>query len=106
MGTRKVYDLSVKTGSYESNGETKNRWTNVGVVLATDDGARFILMDRTFNPAGVPYDANKGNTVMVAMFEPRQDKQPAKEEPRRQSPYGADGSSRANAADEFEGDVF
>ena len=105
MGTRKVYDLSVKTGSYESNGETKNRWTNVGVVLATDDGARFILMDRTFNPAGVPYDANKGNTIMVAMFEPRQDKQPAKEEPRRQSPFD-NNEKRAHAADEFEGDVF
>ena len=39
MGTRKIYDLAVKTGSYESNGETKGRWANVGVMLATDDGA-------------------------------------------------------------------
>ena len=46
------------------------------------------------------------NAQSVQLLGGGQDKQPAKEEPRRQSPYGADGSSRAHAADEFEGDVF
>jgi len=71
MATKKVYDLSVKTGTYESNGETKGRYQNIGVMLEKDDRGRFIIMEPWFNPAGVPHEAGKG--VMVSMFEPRQD---------------------------------
>lgn len=66
MATRK-YDLAVKTGTYEKNGETKGRYMNVGVVLEGNDGM-FILLDPAFNPAGVP---RKEDRVLVSMFEPR-----------------------------------
>lgn len=103
--TRKIYDLAVVTGTYESNGQTKNRYQNIGVVLEKDDGGRFIMLERTFNPAGVPHDSSRGNSILVSMFEPKpQDGQ--QPEPRagqqqgparRQSPYMPDGSQRPAA---------
>ena len=69
---KKVYDLAVKTGSYQNkNGETKNRYQNVGSVMEGDNG-QFIIMDRTFNPAGVPNPDNK-SSVIISMFAPRED---------------------------------
>jgi hypothetical protein len=71
LSTKKVYDLAVVVGSYEKNGETKHRYQNVGVVLQKDDGGKFILMERSFNPSGVPYDPSKGNTILLSMFDPK-----------------------------------
>ena len=49
------------------------------------------------------------NANSVQLLGGGQDKQPVKEEPRRQSPYGADGSSRAaqpsGQADDFSDDI-
>lgn len=71
MATRKIYDLAVKTGEYtDRNGETKARWQNVGAVMEKDDGSRFVMLERTFNPAGVPNPDNR-STVLLSMFEPR-----------------------------------
>jgi len=67
MATTHVYDLAVKTGEYESNGQTKGRYENVGKVLRNDNG-QFMLLKKTFNPAGV--DSN-GDMIMVSMFEPK-----------------------------------
>lgn len=97
--TRKIYDLAVVTGTYESNGQTKNRYQNIGVVLEKDDGGRFIMLERTFNPAGVPHDPSRGNSILISMFEPKpQDGQQStprtnqQQEPaRRQSPYSQEG---------------
>lgn len=66
----KVYDLCVKSGSYEKGGETKSKWLNVGAVLSGDKGM-FILLDRTFNPAGCPNPEGK-ETVLISMFEPKE----------------------------------
>lgn len=68
MATTHVYDLAVKTGEYEQSGQTKSRYENVGKVLRNDNG-QFMLLKKTFNPAGV--DSN-GDMIMVSMFEPRQ----------------------------------
>jgi hypothetical protein len=104
MASKKVYDLAVVVGHYTDNaGTEKNRYQNIGVVLQKDDGGKFILLDRSFNPAGVPYDESKGNTILVSMFDPKSDVQPksdgqqdasraVREAPRRQSPYATDGS--------------
>jgi hypothetical protein len=94
MGTRKIYDAVVVTGSYVgSDGQEKKKYTNVGVVLQSDQGGPFLLLDRAFNPAGVPYDAARGNQIMVSMFEPRQEGQQG----RQQS--GATGRSAQQAED-------
>lgn len=69
---KKLYDLAVKTGEYKTNsGETKGRWQNVGAVMSNDEGGKFIMLDRTFNPAGVPNPDGR-STVLLSMFEPRE----------------------------------
>jgi len=73
MSTRKIYDLSVVVGSYtDKTGTQKNRYQNIGSLMQTDQGGKFLLLDRTFNPAGVPFDASKGNQILVSLFEPKQ----------------------------------
>ena len=67
MATTHIYDLAVKTGEYESNGQMKGRYENVGKVLRNDNG-QFMLLKKTFNPAGV--DSN-GDMIMISMFEPK-----------------------------------
>jgi hypothetical protein len=69
MSARKVHDLAVVVGQYQKDGQTKNRYQNIGVMMETDTGGRFILLDRSFNPAGVPYDAARGNQIMVSLFD-------------------------------------
>ncbi len=74
MGAKKIKDLAVKTGSYTSNGETKNRYKNVGSMMKSDDGSVFILLDTTFNPAGVPNPDARDN-VLISVFDLRDDAQ-------------------------------
>lgn len=69
--TTKIYDLAVKTGEYtDRNGQTKGRWKNVGAVMENAEGGRFIMLDRTFSPAGVPNPENR-DTVLISLFDPK-----------------------------------
>lgn len=77
--TKKAYDLAVKVGTYEKGGETKNRYLNIGAVLEKDDGGKFILLDRTFNPAGVPNPDGK-SSIIISMFEPKGDDKQTKQD--------------------------
>lgn len=75
MAARKLYDLALKTGSYtDRNGEEKGRWKNIGSVLQMDDGGKVILIDRSFNPAGVPF-RDGSDQIMVSMFPPKDQQQ-------------------------------
>ena len=68
----KLYDLAVVAGTYtDRTGAEKKRWKNIGSVLETRDGGKVILIDRTFNPAGVPVEPGR-DSIMVSMFEPRE----------------------------------
>jgi hypothetical protein len=66
----KKYDLVVKVGEYtDGQGQTKGRFKNVGVMMDGDKGP-YILLDRTFNPAGV--GGNDGReSIIVSMYEPK-----------------------------------
>lgn len=68
----KKYDLVVKVGEYtDGQGQTKGRFKNVGVMMEGDKGP-YILLDRTFNPAGV--GGNDGReSIIVSLYEPRQE---------------------------------
>jgi len=66
---QKLYDLAVKVGSYTKDGQEKGRYQNIGVVLKGKDGP-FLLLNRYFNPAGVPCDPEK-DSIIVSMFAPR-----------------------------------
>lgn len=68
--TKKVYDLAVKVGSYVKDGKEKHRYQNVGAVLENNEGGKFILLDRTFSPAGCLNPDNK-STVLISMFDPK-----------------------------------
>lgn len=65
----KKYDIVATVGTYQKNGETKSRFKNVGVVMEKD-GKPFILLDRIFNPAGLPNPQNK-DTVLLSLYEPK-----------------------------------
>lgn len=66
----KLYDLAVKTGEYtNAQGETKGRYENVGSVMQGDNG-QFVILKRTFNPAGVPNPDDK-DSVLISCFEPQ-----------------------------------
>lgn len=70
--SKKLYDLAVKTGEYtNAQGETKGRYQNVGAVMQNDDGGKFLMIARWFNPAGVPdLSGRGGDSVLVSMFKP------------------------------------
>jgi hypothetical protein len=71
---KKIYDLAVKTGEYQKDGETKGKYVNVGSIMEKEDGGKFIFMNRTFNPAGVPNPENRDN-ILVSMFAPKKNEQ-------------------------------
>jgi|DEB0MinimDraft_4_1074332.scaffolds.fasta_scaffold16263_7 hypothetical protein len=79
---KKLYDISVVNGSYtDVEGNKKNRYTNIGVIMETDDGNSFALIDRSANLAGFPYDESKGNSIVASLFKPNTDGQ--KQAPKR-----------------------
>jgi hypothetical protein len=66
--TKKLYTLSVKVREVTlPNGEVKKKYLPIGMML---EGVRgpYIILDRTFNPAGVQNPDNKTG-VVVSMFE-------------------------------------
>ena len=65
--THKVADLAVKTGEYQKDGEMKGRYENIGSLMQGDKG-HFLILKRTFNPAGVPNPDDK-DSVIVSCFE-------------------------------------
>ena len=79
---KKIYDLAVKTGSYEKEGETKNRYQNVGAIVEKEDGGKFMFLNRHFNPAGVPFKEGS-ESIIVSMFKPKskEDNEPAADAP-------------------------
>ena len=86
----KKYDLCVVTGEYQNQqGETKKQYKNIGAVLSNDNGF-YMILDRTFNAAGLPNPDNRSNCI-VNMFEPKQQgQQPTQQQaaPQQQAPEG------------------
>jgi single-stranded DNA-binding protein len=99
----KLYDLAVKTGEYtDQQGQAKGRYENIGAVMQGDDGGKFILLKRTFNPAGVPNPECRDNLI-ASMFEPRQQGQ--QQAPQQQQPQAAPApQQQAVSADDFDDD--
>lgn len=70
----KLYDVTVKTGSYtDAQGQPKGRYENIGVMMQGDNGP-YLMLKRTFNPAGVPNEDNR-DTVLCSLFEPKEQSQ-------------------------------
>jgi len=67
---KKIYDLAVKTGSYQKDGETKNRYENIGSVMENENG-QFMFLKRSFNPAGVDFKEGS-ESIIISMFAPKE----------------------------------
>lgn len=95
MASRKIRDVVVKVGEYidRNTGETKGRFENVGALMQNDDGdgSYFIMLKRTFNPAGVPKQDDR-ESILLSCYIPKdhregggQDRGERRDEPARQS---------------------
>lgn len=73
--TVKLYDLCVKTSKYTGpDGKEKGKWQNVGSVMQTADGGKFVLLAKWFSPAGVQDLTGKGGeSILLSMFAPKDD---------------------------------
>lgn len=76
MATKVVKELAVAVAQYEDRqtGQTKNRYENVGVLMeSTNDRGeinQFLMLNRSFNPAGVPFKPGS-DKILISMFDPR-----------------------------------
>lgn len=87
MAVKKVEDLAVVTGTYsDGNGGTKNRYQTVGSVMEKDDGSKFILLERWFNPAGLPNPENR-SSVIISRFPAKDQNAQSTSSPRSSSPH-------------------
>lgn len=67
----KLKDIAAKTGEYtDRDGNTKGRWQNVGSLMQ-GDGGEFIILNRWFNPAGMPNPDNR-DSIVLSCFEPKE----------------------------------
>lgn len=73
MASKKIKDLVVKMGTYtdRNSGQEKSRWETIGAIMQSDeDQSMFVMLKRTFNPAGVPgQDARE--SILVSAFDPQ-----------------------------------
>ena len=66
--------LAVANGQYQTDGQTKTRWVNVGVIGVSSNGKEYMLIDPTINFAGFPREEGK-DMVMVGIFDDSQQQQ-------------------------------
>lgn len=104
MATKVLKELAIAVSTYEdrNSGQTKNRYENIGVLMeSTNDRGetnRYIMMKRSFNPAGVPFKQGS-DKVLISLFDPKprdgggQSSQGAQS---RDDGYGTDQSSGAD----------
>lgn len=65
----KIKDLSVKVRSYKNaSGEEKHVYKTIGAIFENKDGGKFMMLDRSFNPAGVPFKEGS-DMIMVGMYD-------------------------------------
>lgn len=65
---KKLYDIAVANGKYvDKEGNEKNSYRNIGVVLEGDNGA-YMLLERSVNLAGFPVNDKNPTTVLASMF--------------------------------------
>ena len=69
MGFHKVATIAVKTGSYESEGKTKNRYEYIGRVMQDENGGKMYFLNRTFNPAGITPRNPEDDAILLSIFE-------------------------------------
>lgn len=94
MASKKIRDVVVKVGEYtdRNTGETKGRFENVGALMQNDDdaGSFFIMLKRTFNPAGVPKQDDR-ESILLSCYVPKDQRDGQNGQQQRESrPSGYD----------------
>ncbi len=84
--------LAAKVDTYEQDGETKNKYVQIGVILDGQHG-EYALLDPTVDLSGVLMKQNALNgeqnkSVMVSVFT---DERRQQQSPSNTAPQGADG---------------
>ena len=79
----KIGRLACKVGSYQKDGQTKGKYVDVGVLMQSQDGSMYVLMNTTFSPAGVPNPENK-ESIIVSVFMDNQQPQQGYQQPQQQ----------------------
>lgn len=104
---KKLYDLAVKTGEYKNqSGETKGRWQNVGACMQSDDGSKFLMLNKWFNPAGVQDLSGKGGeSILLSMFPPRDPNQQQQGQGQGQGQQQSQGQYKQNDQNDMDDDI-
>ena len=80
MSFTHIKDVCAVTGTYEQDGATKRRYKNVGRVMKGEDGTSFILLDKTFNPAGA-WSKSGSDSIALSLFDPKEKESKGKDNP-------------------------
>lgn len=80
---KRKYDIAVKAGERPDG---KAIWKNVGVMMEGTNGP-FLLIDRTFNPAGVPAKTPMESSILCSLFEPKEGNDRAPAEPKAEKKF-------------------
>ena len=69
----KLKDIAVVVGTYRQGNETKFKWKTVGALIE-NNGKQYIMLDRTFNPAGVYVESGRegSDQCVMSLFEPQE----------------------------------
>lgn len=72
----KKYDVVAAVGQYvDQSGQQKTKFENVGAVIQNSNGGFNLLLNKTFNPAGLAQPDKE--SVILSLFEPQQRAQQA-----------------------------
>lgn len=71
---KRTHTLRVKNGEYQTSEGMKTRWVTVGSIIENDKGP-MILLDRTFNPAGVTSSDDR-DSIIVSAFKVDEEPKP------------------------------
>lgn len=72
---KKLYDIVAVTGTYEKDGQTKNRYANCGAVIKNDEGKPCIAWEGLPDSAILHAAKSGKGAIWLSCFEPRQDNQ-------------------------------
>jgi len=79
-------DLVVVTGSYtDANGKSKHSYTNVGSLMQNKDGGKYLLIRKTFNPAGVMSSPEQSH-IAVSFYDPKDEESKPEIKPETKTP--------------------
>jgi hypothetical protein len=85
----KIKDIAVVVGTYTKNGKETFKWKTVGALIE-NNGKQYIMLDRTFNPAGVYVESGRegSDQCVLSLFDPKGDngyEPAAKSQPKKSS---------------------